>query len=153
MACKLLSVVDFWRHISIPVRLQKPGLHMSAAAGAGKNCWDAKTGWGMVSCGLLGCSQNMGFCQPRIDGAKYYQASLSIKRDLKTSSQKITKNRIVSTQFECWSLAPGSMLYIVTREDEGVSSYHGTVKLRAQDWKQINVLTTEKELQKRQHST
>ena len=27
----------------------------------------------------------------RIDGAKYYQASLSLKRDLKTSSQKITK--------------------------------------------------------------
>ena len=31
----------------------------------------------------------------RIDGAKYYQASLSLKRDLKTSSQKITKNHIV----------------------------------------------------------
>ena len=52
----------------------------------------------MVSCGLLGCSQNMGFCQARIDGAKYYQASLSLKRDLKTSSQKITKNHIVKNK-------------------------------------------------------
>ena len=34
----------------------------------------------------------------RIDGAKYYQASLSLKRDLKTSSQKITKNHIVKNK-------------------------------------------------------